>query len=672
MDFELRNSFVFLGHVGDVGVWAEPRTDSYSEPKDKPQEYFTNGILMAAPLTVMDVRVKNLTDKNGPLRNSLVLKLPGAYERSHPLKEKEWLQFHVNQELETELGLAVSTLQERSPDLDHTRHLGLRSDCRSKEDLGVRLSLDVPPQEKEFLQKRRRTVARALQALLGLKSPPSVKQVPTVALVASGGGSRASTGFLGSLKGLKEIGVLEAVTYITTVSGSTWALSTLCQDENWSQNLESIISQNRKQMTKETSSCLTLEKIQYYHAEMEEKEKQGHQVSYVDLQGLVLEHIVFGQKNTSTLSEQQKTVKNGQNPLPIYTAVNVKDSHGPQCFSSSEWVEFTPFEVGLPKYGAFVRTEDFGSEFFLGHLIKKLPEVRVPYLIGIWSSVISVSVRDLVKRLIGLDPVSSDINPTVNTIEKDEVPSTLDTRLLTSSGLIHKISTFFKSRPITNKTFNFTRGMSLHQNYNQNNNFLTSKNSHPDTFPNDLTPSDLNLELRLADVVIVLSYSWDPDNVFKVLQKTCEFCEERKVPFPSVNFSHFLSQPQREVYECQDPDAPAAPVVLHLPLVNASFRDHKAPGTGGTPGQDRGPSRVRSLPGAGLKDPFGVSGVRRETDEEVALGRVDVSSPDSPFTTAHLTYSEENYDALIDVARYNVLRSKDAIVSALAEALSRK
>lgn len=31
------------------------------------------------------------------------------------------------------------------------------------------------------------------------------------------------------------------------------------------------------------------------------------------------------QKVTSTLSEQQKAVNNGQNPLPIYNAVNMKD-----------------------------------------------------------------------------------------------------------------------------------------------------------------------------------------------------------------------------------------------------------------------------------------------------------------------------------------------------------
>jgi len=50
--------------------------------------------------------------------------------------------------------------------------------------------------------------------------------------------------------------------------------------------------------------------------------------------------------------------------------------------SSAEWVEFTPYEVGFLKYGAFIRAEDFGSEFFMGRLMKKLPESRICFMKG--------------------------------------------------------------------------------------------------------------------------------------------------------------------------------------------------------------------------------------------------------------------------------------------------
>lgn len=59
----------------------------------------------------------------------------------------------------------------------------------------------------------------------------------------------------------------------------------------------------------------------------------------------------------------------------------------------AEWCEFTPYEVGIQKYGAFVQTEDFGSEFFLGHIIKRHAEVRIPYLMGKTSASVAMSMH---------------------------------------------------------------------------------------------------------------------------------------------------------------------------------------------------------------------------------------------------------------------------------------
>lgn len=48
----------------------------------------------------------------------------------------------------------------------------------------------------------------------------------------------------------------------------------------------------------------------------------------------------------------------------------------------AEWCEFSPYEVGMQKYGAFVPTELFGSEFFMGRLMKRIPESRMCYMLG--------------------------------------------------------------------------------------------------------------------------------------------------------------------------------------------------------------------------------------------------------------------------------------------------
>lgn len=50
----------------------------------------------------------------------------------------------------------------------------------------------------------------------------TVAQVPVVAVLGSGGGTRAMSSLYGSLAGLQELGLLDTVTYLKGVSGSTW------------------------------------------------------------------------------------------------------------------------------------------------------------------------------------------------------------------------------------------------------------------------------------------------------------------------------------------------------------------------------------------------------------------------------------------------------------------
>ncbi|XP_039639450.1 cytosolic phospholipase A2 zeta [Perca fluviatilis] len=605
--------------------------------EDPPCEYLTNGILVAAPFSALDIDVNKLRS-NDHTRDK-VLKLRGAYQENHTLNAKETpkLRFYINRDLETELGVAPSyetfapletsiklqplpeerarkvslVVNQDTVDLDMETYNG------EEERLAVRLDVDIPTQEKEYLKKRKVVVAQALQKILGLGSPPETKKVPTVAVVASGGGARAMVGLLGGLRGLKDIGVLDAASYITGVSGSTWAMSTLYQEANWSEDIDRIISATKKQMTKSTLSAFSLEKLQYYSEEMAEKEQDGYTVSLIDMVGLIFEHIVFGKKNTSTLSAQQRAVKDGQNPLPIYTAVNMKNELK-GCESEAEWCEFTPYEVGIPKYGAFVQTEDFGSQFFIGHIIKKLPEVRISYLMGIWSSVFSINITQLWSQVTGSKPSWSPwLGPDVSRTDVDTEAST-------------KPPSSF------------------------------CPDAHPDAFPNQLTPSDSTLGLvdaghainigcvpvlrpeRYVDVIITLSYSWDPEHIFNVMERTAAYCKDHDIPFPRADFACLEKEPKKEVYIFEDMENPRAPIVVHFPLVNASFKHYKHPG------------------------------VKRKSKEEMKAGEVDVSSSNSPYTTQNMTYSKEDYEALVELTAYNVSNNKESILQALSKALDRK
>ncbi|XP_076599460.1 cytosolic phospholipase A2 zeta-like [Chaetodon auriga] len=530
------------------------------------------------------------------------------------------------------------------------------------EPLAVRLDFDIPPQEKEYLKKRKVVVAQALQKILGLGSQLEPEKVPTIAVVASGGGTRAMTGLLGSLRALKDIGVLDATTYITGVSGSTWAMSTLYQEANWSQeDLDSVISAAKKQMTKSTLSAFSPEKLQYYSEEMTKKGNEGYIVSLIDMAGLVLEHLVFGREVTSTLSEQQLAVDEGQNPLPIYTAVNMKDKLS-GCESEAEWCEFTPYEVGMQKYGAFVKSEDFGSEFFLGHIMKRHKEVRIRYLMGIWSSIFSVNLTELWTLATGSLPSWSPwLGPDISALEVDTRPSTLDTYLINPlTGVTSILSDFFKNRPVLAEMYNFMRGLFMHLDYNKNSNFVAWKETHPDSFPNQLTPKDPTMFLvdsghvinigcapvlrpeRDVDVIICLSYSWDPEHILRVLEKTAAYCKDRNIPFPSADFASLEKEPQKEVYIFEDKENPKAPIVVHFPLVNVTYKHFKHPG------------------------------VKRETEEEIKAGEVDVSTSESPYATKNVTYSEEDYETLVELASYNILNNKETILEVLRKVLEMK
>ncbi|XP_035859477.1 cytosolic phospholipase A2 zeta-like [Sander lucioperca] len=566
------------------------------QSEDPPCEYLTNGILVAAPFSALDIDVNKLRS-NDHTRDK-VLKLRGAYQENHTLNAKETpkLRFYINRDLETELGVAPSdetfapletsiklqplpekqarkvslVINQDTVDLDMETYEG------KEERLVVRLDLDIPPQEKEYLKKRKVVVAQALQKMLGLGSPPETKKVPIVAVVASGGGARAMVGLLGGLRGLKDIGVLDAVSYITGVSGSTWAMSTLYQETNWSQDIDSIISATKKQMT--------------------------------------------------------------------------------------EWCEFTPYEVGIPKYGAFVQTEDFGSQFFIGHIIKKLPEVRIPYLMGIWSSVLSVNITQLWSQITGSKPSWSPwLGPDVSRTDVDTEASALDTHVIKPITDFTRIVTdFFKNRPVIAEMYNFMRGLFLHCNYNKHSNFVAWKDAHPDAFPNQMTPSDSTLGLvdaghainigcvpvlrpeRYVDIIITLNYSWDPEHIFNVMERTAAYCKDHGIPFPRADFASLEKEPKKEVYIFEDMKNPRAPIVVLFPLVNASFKHYKHPG------------------------------VKRKSEKEVKAGEVDVSSSNSPYTTQNMTYSKEDYEALVELTAYNVANNKESILQALSKALDRK
>ncbi|GAB0190418.1 cytosolic phospholipase A2 zeta [Grus japonensis] len=315
------------------------------------------------------------------------LSVPGAYQKQlcipwRPDNEKDYgtsFVFHVDKEmcpeLQVELEQTISVLQGQSLDMS------LKTE-ESTWDLDIRLGFDLCKGEREFLDRRKKIVSEALRKTLHLKESPPKHEVPVIAVLGSGGGMRALTSFYGSLAGLQQLGLLDAAMYLCGISGSTWCLSTLYQDPDWSQkDLQGAIRRAQSTVSSSKAGAFSPERLKYYFQELNAMEISGRKVSFTDLWGLIVEYFLQQKEDPSKLSDQQAAVKWAQNPYPIYAAVNVRPNISSGDFA--EWCEFTPYEVGFRKYGAFVRTEDFDSEFFMGRLIRKRPEPRICFLQGI-------------------------------------------------------------------------------------------------------------------------------------------------------------------------------------------------------------------------------------------------------------------------------------------------
>ncbi|TFK15039.1 cytosolic phospholipase A2 zeta-like [Platysternon megacephalum] len=360
------------------------------------------------------------------------------------------------------------------------------------------------------------------------------------------------------------------------------------------------------------------------------------------------------------LTDQQKALSHGQNPLPIYLVLNVKDKISNQDFR--EWMEFTPYEVGLLKYGAFIRAENFGSEFFMGRLMKKLPESRICFLEGIWSSVFSLNLMDAWYISFESEEFWHKwTQDRVIDIEEEPVlptrPSELTTRVVSPPD---SLSTVFRDvlmlRPAVSEIHNFLKGCQMHNNYLENE-FSRWKDCELDCHPNQLTGAADHLALvdtafafetsypplmrpeRKVDLILHFNYS--SGSQIAPLIKASKYFSEQGIPFPKIVPGEEEAKSPKECYIVGDKEGPETPVVLLFPLVNDSFRNYKAPGV------KRSPS-------------------------EMAEGEIDVADINGLYNINNLRYSEEDFDKLAKLSYYNVQNNKDLILQALRIAVERK
>ncbi|KAM3850911.1 cytosolic phospholipase A2 zeta-like [Vipera latastei] len=531
-------------------------------------------------------------------------------------------------------------------------------------DMDVRIGFKLSKGEQEFLARRKTIVSRALKKVLKLKVPPWKEEVPIVAVVASGGGMRAMTSCFGSLSGLQQLGLLDILTYFSGISGSTWCMSMLYKDTYWSQrNLQNTIDNAQKIVTSGKVGAFSAEQLAYYFQELIALEKIGRKATLVDLWGLIIEYILNNKMDPTKLSDQQKAVIKGQNPYPIYAAQNVRMNIKTSEFT--EWVEYTPYEFGIHKYGAFIHMEDYGSKYFMGLLLEKHEEPRICFLQGIWASAFAGNIDDMWEDAeISQLKFTESVKDAIRIVDELLGSQSLDPSLKQSQGIMpggvftHLFSNLVKSRITTGENFNFLHGLRLHRNYVNDQEFVAWKGTHLDAVPNQLTPEESSLHLvdggfainspfplvlqpeRDVDVIFSFNYSWQAP--FEVLHQAQRYCEERGIPFPHIAVTDSDKKQPKECYMFLNATDPRAPIILHFPLVNETFKKYKAPG------------------------------IKRETEEEKSFGDFQIYTEDSPYSSTNLTYDPIQFDRLLQLNCYNIINNKDTILKALTMAMMRK
>lgn len=273
----------------------------------------------------------------------------------------------------------------------------------------------ISAQESAYINQRQSSVNSALLNFISknknYKLKKSLSKIPTVAFCFSGGGYRAMIAGAAFSLATSEIGLWNATSYMSVLSGSTWFLGPyLVRDffesggldfSRFGQQLKkNIVNVNffdpetlhltaiAERLLKIYKSTGTIGMSDFWGAMLADRLLSDLQADDYPIQNI-------GFSNIQALLEQIPL----KYPFPIFTASIVEQL-------AYQWMEINPFVSGgdtLMNHtsqcygGAYIPTEYMGSIFSNGQLMTKLIETSVAGFIGICGSPYSLSAWDIFK-----------------------------------------------------------------------------------------------------------------------------------------------------------------------------------------------------------------------------------------------------------------------------------
>ncbi|XP_053390802.1 cytosolic phospholipase A2-like isoform X2 [Mercenaria mercenaria] len=151
---------------------------------------------------------------------------------------------------------------------------------------------------------------------------------------------------------------------------------------------------------------------------------------------------------------------------------------------------------------------------------------------------------------------------------------------------------------------------------------------------------------RGVDLVLSFEYSsrdQDETSLFSELLLAKEWAKLNKFPFPDIDPDITDREGLKECYVFENPDDPKCPIVMHFVILNAEFREYKAPG------------------------------VPRRTKEEKDYGNFDIfDDPNGSYSTSNFKYTNQAFDRLADLMEFNTLLWKEEIIENIKKCVKKR
>ncbi|MDP3889162.1 MAG: hypothetical protein Q8Q25_01305 [bacterium] len=401
----------------------------------------------------------------------------------------------------------------------------------------IRVGNELNKDEKKAQDARLKVVKQVLEKKMG-----PVGYTPKIALVISGGGYRAMLCATGFLAGAQQMGLFDATTWITALSGSTWGLGVLFSSAAKFRDQESIAIFRDKFINvianKGLQRPITPKEIKLLADDWLVQVAFEQPFTLVNIYGSLLANrllALFGdQRHMVYLSQQVDLVKNGEFPLPIYTANDAQKGVTVQDIDR-EWYEFTPWEVGGAWLNCYVPTWAYGRKFRNLSSVDFGVEKTLGFNLGTYGSAFAVTIDRIYDEI--KDKLKSEL---IRELLKKVITPVGDVRLSWA------------------EVFNFSKGVPQSPLKNANTIRLADAGV---AFGLPYPPVSGERPERKADILIFFETS-HPIGGLKGAER---YARRKNLKFPKINYegidNHVIS-----VFK--DETDSEVPVVIYMPSIN--------------------------------------------------------------------------------------------------------